>query len=604
MFRRPYFGLAARLVAAFVGLSGGLLLAYSWLALRMAENTLKNELGDRLTAVARLAAADDKVQALPFAMRSEGGRIGEAARGRLAALVKGTEVANIVVADDQERVLIDAVGRHEWRDPAWLFRLDRAELKRVWRGAETSSQVYQGEDGGLYLSAYAPVWLGGKVLAVVGAEASAEFLENVRRMRRRFANVGLVMLAFAALLGWVSAQTVTRPLRELREAVDRIGRGDFTATTKVKAGHEVGELARAFNRMAQAINVRHEDILENMSNGLVAVDGNGIVAEVNRAAERLLGIRRDALLGTDFKRGLPRPLSQALAETLEGDEPLHGEKIALDRAGEAAGSGGQVILQVSTARLKAPDGELRGAELMFLDVTEIERLTEAFETQKRFAAIGEVAAEVAHQIRNPLGAMHAFADLLRSEISGNDKSREYLEDMLKEVTTMEGIVSKFLQYARPSRLELGELDVTEVLRGACREMQPEFDRAKVRLEIAAAQGLSGIRADAKIIHQALINLLRNALESCAPGGAVTARAFVQDGGVAVTIEDDGAGISPEVAGRLFAPFVTTKAKGTGLGLSLAKKFVEAHGGVIGLTALAKGARAEIRLPKAPPGMGV
>ena len=588
-------GLAARLALASVALTGVLLLAYGWLASELAGDTLKNELRAKLESVARFAAADEKVRALPYAIRGDGAVVANG-RAQLARFAATAGIGNLMVVDKLERVIVDARGGYRFHDPGWHLRLDRAELKRVWKGELAASPVYAGEDGGLYLSAYAPLRSGGDVRAAVAAEASAAFLGNVSKLRARFTAVGLMVLALAAVLGLLMAQTITRPLRNLREAVERVEHGDFTATAKVRAGHEVGELARAFNRMAQAINVRHEWILESMSDGLVAVDRRGNVTEVNRAAESLLGLRRDAALGRGFRDSLPPELARSLDATLNGDEPLRGEKLIVPV------SGAQRILQVSTAMLNDPDGALQGAEVSFLDVSEMERLTAAYEAQRRFAAIGEMAAEVAHQIRNPLAAIQGFADLLKSEISGAGRSAEFLNDLLKEVRTTEGIVSNFLVYARPSHLALEPVKADEAVLDVCRGMQREFDGAGIRLERVIAPALPVIRADAKAVRQALSNVLRNAFEACSRDGLVTVRVSAANGaepGVDVTIEDDGAGLAPEIRPKLFTPFVTTKAQGTGLGLSLARKFVEAHGGTIALHPLPKGTRAEVHLPAQP-----
>jgi len=592
-------GLGVRLAVASAGLSGALLLGYGWLASELAERTLKNELGAKLASVAKLAAADGKVRALPYAIRA--GAVVEAARPHLEQVAAGSGIGNIMVVDSENRVIVDVQRRYEFRDQSWQLRLDRAEIKRVWKGEVAASPVYEGEDGGLYLSAYAPLSVGGKVRAVIGAEASAAFLGNVRRLRTQLSIGGAVILGLAAVLGLMMAQSITRPLRQLREAVERVEHGDFTATARVKAGHEVGELSRAFNRMAQAVNVRHELILENMSNGLVAVDRAGNVVEVNSAAEEMLNLRRDAALGFHFSQHLPHALAQAVEATLNGDESLSGEKIAVTTAPRQERAGAR-ILQVSTSPIKDADGALRGAEVMFLDVTEMERLTAAYEAQQRFAAIGQVAAEVAHQIRNPLTAIQSFADLLRPGIADTGKSKEFLEDLVKEVRTTEGIVSSFLQFARPSRLDLGPVRIDETVGGMLKRMQSEFDQAGVTLDREFETDLPVIRADAGAVGQALSNLLRNALEACGRGGRVRVRVSAANGaspGVAVSIDDDGVGLAPEIVSKLFTPFATTKARGTGLGLSLAKKYVEAHGGAISLSSLERGTRAEVHLPVEP-----
>ncbi len=440
-FMKSKPGLGARLAVALVALVGVLLLAYGWWASRLAENTLKGELGAKLGLVAKLAAVDEKVRALPYAIRA--GAVVEAARPRLIQVAEEAGIANLMVVDRKERVLVDAKGKYKFRDTGWQLQLDRAELKRVWRGEVAASPIYAGQDGGLYLSAYAPLVVDGAVRAVVCAEASAAFLHSFRKLPVQFAVAGLIVLVLAAGLGLWMGRTLTK----------------------------------------------------------------------------------------------------------------------------------------------------------------VERLTAAYETQRRFAAIGEMAAEVAHQIRNPLAAIQGFAGLLKTEIGRSGRAKEFLNDLLNEVKATERIVSNFLQLASPERLALEPIHVDETVNQVCRAMQAEFDQAGIRLDRAIETPLPVIQADAREVQQALSNLLRNALEACSTGGRVLVRAAAANGasrGVDIAIEDDGAGLAPEIRPKLFTPFVTTKARGTGLGLSLAKKVVEAHGGTIALSPLGpRGTRAEVHLPVKP-----
>ncbi len=595
-------GLATRLAVAFVAVSGIVIIAFAWLTARRAELVLKDELGEKLASIAESASANPRVAGVQYVIRAGGGAIAAAAREELKSLVRNFGIGNLIVAGrnaaGELEVVTDASGRYGWKSTPWTWHVADAELDRVWQGKVVYTPMYTGEDGEQYLSAYAPLRVGGAVRLVVGAEASAKFLKRVRSLRRYYTGAGLFMILLAAVLGSLTARTITRPLRQLTVAAQRLEGGDYTVTTNVDAGAEVGDLARAFNRMARMINVRRELLLENMSNGLIAVEPGGTVSEVNRAAEEVLALRRDRLTGRACREALPAGLAQALEETLAGDEPLRGEKIGVD-----APVGGRRILQVSTSLLMDADGSPRGAEVSFLDVTEIERLTDALESQRRFAAIGEMAAEVAHQIRNPLASIRGFADLLHADLEAGGTSREYLADLVKEVRTTEGIVTNFLALTRPSRLELGPVVLGETVAAAVRGMRPEFEAAGVALDTELGTALPVVRADGKAVAQALGNLLRNALEACRRGNRVVVRAGSSNGdgpaGVYVMVEDDGAGIAPEILPKLFTPFVTNKAQGTGLGLSLARKFVEAHGGTVALAPLPRGTRAEIRLPVEP-----
>jgi len=591
-FRRA--GLALRLAAGFMAVSGTLLALYGWWASQVAERTLRDELGRKLSDMAFLATADDRVMALPYAVRD--GAVVNAAREHLSAIVKTSGIANLVVVDRDNLVLVDARGHYRFREQALLLQLDRAELEKVWNGEQVASRIYEGEDKALYLSAYAPLVVDGSIRAVVGAEASASFLANVRGMRKKFAVSAALVLVLAGLLGALVAGTITKPVRILQAAADRVARGDYTVMTNVDAGHELGDLASAFNRMAQSINANHERILESMSDGMVAVDESGRVNTVNRSAEEFLGRKRDDLIGRAYQEAFPGWLAGVINDTLSGGYVQDGLRIAVS-TGVA-----ERIVEVSTTPLRDSAGVLRGAEAEFSDQTELERLSEALEAQKRFSAIGEMAATVAHEVRNPLASIQGFADLLKLEVGDSGKAREYLGDLLGEVRRMEKIVGSFLVYARPPRPDISPVEPVAVVQEVARSMRGEFEKAGVILEVTGPDRVVMVRADRKMMMMVLANLLRNSLEASSAGGRVRLGVTgdgVPGGGVRFSVEDEGSGLDPELLPRLFTPFVTNKAQGTGLGLSLSKKFVDAHGGTISIRAMDKGARAEVVFPVEP-----
>jgi len=519
LFRRS--GLAIRLAIGFMAVSGTLLALYGWWASQVAERTLRDELGRKLSDMAFLATADDRVMAIPYAVRD--GAVVGAARERLSAIVKTSGIANLVVVDRDNLVLVDARGHYRFREQALLLQLDRSELDRVWEGDQVASRIYEGEDKALYLSAYAPLVVDGVVRAVVGAEASAAFLSNVRKMRAKFAVSAGIVLVLAGLLGALVAGTITRPVRILRAAADRVARGDYTAMAKVDAGHELGDLALAFNRMAQSINANHERILESMSDGMIAVDENGRVNTVNRAAEGFLGVKRDDVIGRPHREVLPEWLSGVLNDTLSGGFVQDGLRITVPSGKDVR------IVEVSTTPLRDSGGTPRGAEAEFSDRTELERLSEALEAQKRFSAIGEMAATVAHEVRNPLASIQGFADLLKMEVGESGKAREYLGDLLGEVRRMEKIVGSFLVYARPPRPEISPVEPVSVVQEVARSMRPEFERNGVVLEVFGPERVVMVRADRKMMQMVLANLLRNSLEASSPGCRVRVGVVNVDG---------------------------------------------------------------------------
>jgi two-component system sensor histidine kinase HydH len=216
------------------------------------------------------------------------------------------------------------------------------------------------------------------------------------------------------------------------------------------------------------------------------------------------------------------------------------------------------------------------------------KLYERMKERDRLAALGEMAAGLAHEIRNPLGAIKGAAQLLvpapgAADVSGPE-SREFLGVIVEEVNRLNKVVSQFLDYARPYRGELEPLDVNDVIKKTAQLLQAD---AKVELSLALDEGLPRVRADAEQLRQVFLNLAINAIQAMPDGGKLTissalrkARRGEKAQMVEVRFRDTGMGIPPGELKNLFIPFFTTKEKGTGLGLPISQRIVENHGGAI------------------------
>jgi signal transduction histidine kinase len=205
--------------------------------------------------------------------------------------------------------------------------------------------------------------------------------------------------------------------------------------------------------------------------------------------------------------------------------------------------------------------------------------------QEKLAALGGLAAGVAHEIRNPLTAIKFRLFSLRKSLGALESENEDANVIADEINRLERIVKDFLQFARPSEPELVDLPVSRLLEEVRDLLRSQLEKAAIRLNLEAANGL-WVRADAQQLKQVLINLVQNAAESIGRDGTITLRG-VKDrdslGGASmpvavIEIADTGKGIPPEVRKRLFDPFFTTKEGGTGLGLPIAARIVEKHGG--------------------------
>ena len=212
----------------------------------------------------------------------------------------------------------------------------------------------------------------------------------------------------------------------------------------------------------------------------------------------------------------------------------------------------------------------------------------------RLAALGTLTAGMAHEIRNPLGAIGGAAEILERDYPDGHPRREFLDILRREIARLNTIVSKYLDYARPQAPELRPVDLNASVRAALDLVGKSALGASIALDARLAEGLSTVRADAGQIHQVLVNLLLNAVQAMPDGGTVEIATWAEAEGAVVEVRDHGGGLPDVPVERLFEPFYTTKAAGTGLGLHVCRRIAESHGGRLD-AANARGGGAAFRL---------
>lgn len=216
--------------------------------------------------------------------------------------------------------------------------------------------------------------------------------------------------------------------------------------------------------------------------------------------------------------------------------------------------------------------------------------------------IEEVAAGIAHEVRNPLNALQINLQILDQELRVLVPDRaahvySVLAKISRELGNLDNFVSEFLRYARPPRLKIEPVPVRQLLADLVTFLEPQFAERQVALRLSSKRGPRQIRADSFQLKLALLNLLLNALQASVPGGAVSITTGDADNGLSIQIHDSGEGISQERLERVFDVFFTTREGGTGLGLPIARRIVDEHGGSLSLTSAAgQGTRAHILLP--------
>lgn len=445
------------------------------------------------------------------------------------------------------------------------------------------------------------------------ASTSARAADDEREAALTLGVMALIALVVGLGVTWWS-QRMLAPLPRLQQRVAAVARGDLARGLGPHADDELGRLAAEFERMVEALAARdarlreaaeaqrrlqemQERIVTDLRAAIVVADGHGAVRIVNPAAARVLGIGADAvgkpLAATElFER--VAPLRTAIAEVQEGADRavITGQELPDRRAvnalvtpfhAEARGEAGRAVLVVAE------------------DVTEELRTKSRLIQTERLAAIGRMAAHVTHEVRNPLSSIGLNVEMLEEEISGSGtEARALLRAIQREIDRLTAVTEEYLRLARLPQPRLEPEDLGEIAESTAGFVRPEMTAAKVTLEVKIDPELPTVAVDEPQIRQSLLNLLRNAREAMPGGGTVTLTVRAVDGGVAVRVQDRGAGIRPEERDRIFDLFYTTKEGGTGLGLPLTQQIVVAHGGKIRCESTpGAGTTFELWLPVAP-----
>lgn len=326
-----------------------------------------------------------------------------------------------------------------------------------------------------------------------------------------------------------------------------------------------------------------DEVIGSLPLGLVILDADGTVAEVNAVAETLLGCPKAALIGKKTAQ-LPGSYWADMEQRARLGRAVLEEEHALAR--EAEESGEPVPVSVSASAIINEEGEVLGTLYLLRDLREVKRLQAELRRSERMSTLGNMAARVAHEIRNPLSSIKGFATYLGAR-RDNPQDQEAARTMIGEVDRLNRVVSELLDFARPSNLTIAPVPVGELLERAVRlaRMDAEARGVSLRIESGDPQSASvQVAVDAERITQALLNLLLNAVQATDRGGGVTLAALPPERGASVVrIIDTGKGMTPEILAQVFSPYFTTRATGTGLGLSIVSKIIEDHHGIISMT---------------------
>jgi signal transduction histidine kinase len=341
-------------------------------------------------------------------------------------------------------------------------------------------------------------------------------------------------------------------------------------------------------------------IVSGMRNGVLAITRDCRVALINDEAYRIFGVPETAdAVGQQVSTLLKD--HPDVVRVLAGAFDLH----HLPNRVEMRLKPSNKVIGYTLAFVRDDEGSVIGASMFFKDLTRVEQLEERERLRDRLAAVGEMAAVIAHEVKNPLAGIEVMAGLLRRKMPDAPDAQVVLSDIINEAKMANAIVQEVLDFVRPIRLQVEHTAVAEAVQGAIQLADTKARRGAVAVNVTLADGLPQIKADQHQLTQVFTNLLMNAYEAMGGNGHVTISAEpvrledVGDGRDAVLVQftDDGPGIPQDVAEKVFDPFFTTKAQGSGLGLAIVRKIVDAHDGRIDLrTSPGQGTTIRVTLP--------
>lgn len=310
----------------------------------------------------------------------------------------------------------------------------------------------------------------------------------------------------------------------------------------------------------------NKEVIDNMHSGLITTDIWGKVLIFNRAAEKITAVKKEAIIGQKIDSILPFfvfPFSEGRKEhsiTIEGTQKIIG-------------------LGIST--LRTIDDKIKGYIIIFQDLTEKKQLEAEMKQKEKWAAIGELSSSIAHEIRNPLASLKSSIEILREDLVPKDHKERLMEIALKEMERLNRIISDFLAYSRPSKLEMKSIDIHEILDETVEFLKNVEHNKDNNIKIEKLySGMLQVNVDPEKIKQVFWNLGLNALDAMPTGGKLVISTEHSNGFIHIHFKDSGIGIQEKDIEKIFYPFFTTKEHGTGLGLAIAYRIIDEHKGKI------------------------
>jgi len=402
------------------------------------------------------------------------------------------------------------------------------------------------------------------------------------------------------LMGWMLAalftKRITVPLKDLVDATVKVSEGNYDVDLNVTTGDEVQDLAENFKWMTSSIKQGREALETNLkeirdlkhfsdlvilsiTNGLMTLDERGRIVAFNRKAEEILAITSEEVLEQtpEMIWGQGSEISRLAREGLVEGRTVSGWELRLTIDGV------ELIVEITTSPIIEADGMVMGLLVLFDDLTEKKSLEERVRRADRLAAMGTLAAGLAHEIKNPLTAVRVFVQMFPDKFEKEEFRNKFNRIVPKELDRVNELLEDLLDLVRKPRLKINTMKVYDAIDHVLESLEPEIDKRKVEISCQGREAGHEVLADESYLVRAVHNVVLNAIQAMPAGGTLTIEttSAVHAGGkemVEISIIDTGPGIPTEQVDDIFNPFFTSKGEGTGLGLAVTNKIIEDQGG--------------------------
>ncbi|HZK61228.1 MAG TPA: ATP-binding protein [Anaerovoracaceae bacterium] len=433
---------------------------------------------------------------------------------------------------------------------------------------------------------------------ICSEESFTNAFGNINKMK----SIVIFLVVLFLFILWPMARrlsfSIANPIKDLSLAASQIAAGDISHGIVTHKNDELSDIASSFNLMLHNLKSAMQQVLsksgeaasmkeimeyveqayDNLPGGVISINNIGDITTFNEVSEELFGIRAEELLGLDIKNPIPKeikPIIDALRRCLsKGSFQLKTLADVYNVFGE------KIPILYSVNIQFGLKNEVLGAICVFRRIEDIERFEESAVRAKNLEALGEMAASLAHEIKNPLTSIRGYTQLINMELSEKNINLDELDIIIHETDRLTLMLDRFLKFARPKVPELSAVDLRKLVTYVISLTKTDLPE---NIKIATTfMKIPPVMLDSELFEPVVLNLILNAIQALPNGGNIAIRTGYSHQRKMVYLEfiDDGIGIPIELSEKIFQPFFTTKESGVGMGLAISSRIIEAHKGIL------------------------